>query len=145
MVFDWYGVDLAVGAHDADGQTRYRIGLSAARRAAKTSGNRRGQHMEVSTKYLTASTRTLLALMPLYFGERLVRVAMVVGRNASNQTESAAYTAMHNTTVDTHQAVHCWCRNVVDNMREKQRRWCASVPLVSKRSQRAAPRRWLMD
>ena len=42
-----------------------------ARGAAKRSERRRGKHMEVSTKYLSATTWTLLARMPLYFGERL--------------------------------------------------------------------------
>ena len=53
-----------------------------------------------------------MARMPLYLGERLGLVAMVVvsreARKASDKERSAAYTAMHKTTVDTHQAVHCW-------------------------------------
>ena len=43
--------------------------------------------------------------MPLYFGERLGLAAMVV---VSRGEAGAAYTTMHDTTVDTHQAGHCW-------------------------------------
>ena len=43
--------------------------------------------------------RTLLARMPLYFGERLGLVAIVVAsreaRKASNNVKCAAYTTMH--------------------------------------------------
>ena len=55
----------AVGGHDVDGQEIDPD--SSTVRPAKRSG-KRGKHMEVSTKYLSATTRTL-ARMPLYFGE----------------------------------------------------------------------------
>ena len=50
--------------------------------------------------------------MLLYFDERLRLVTMVVApreaRKTSNEVKSAAHTTMRNTTVDTHQAGHCW-------------------------------------
>ena len=75
-------------------------------------GKETGKHMGMSTTYLTATTRTSLVWMPLYFGESLGMVAMMVAsreaRKASSNVKSAANTTMHNTTVDTHEAVHCW-------------------------------------
>ena len=79
---------------------------STARGAARRSGKRRGKLMEVGTKYSRATIRTLL---PLYSRERLGLVASREARKASNQVKSAAYTTMHKTTADTHQAGHsCW-------------------------------------
>ena len=50
--------------------------------------------------------------MPLYLGERLGLVAMVVAsreaRKTPNKEKSAAYMTINNTAVHTHQAVHCW-------------------------------------
>ena len=52
--------------------------------------------------------RTLLALTPLYIGERLGPAVMVVAsreaRKESNHVQSAAYTTMRNATVNTHHA-----------------------------------------
>ena len=63
-----------------------------------------GQQMEVSTKYLSATGRTSLARILLYFGERFGLVAMVVAsrvaRMASNTVKCAACTSMHKTTPD---------------------------------------------
>ena len=56
--------------------------------------------MEVSTRYLSARTRKLLARMRLYCGERLGLVAMMVAsrqaKKASNNVRGAAYTTMQN-------------------------------------------------
>ena len=50
--------------------------------------------------------------MLLYFDERLRLVTTVVApreaRKASNEVKSAAHTTIRSTTVDTHQAGHCW-------------------------------------
>ena len=50
--------------------------------------------MEVSSKYLSATTKTLLALMPLYLGERLGLVAIVV---ASREAKKTSHQVRHHT------------------------------------------------
>ena len=100
--------------------------------------------------------------MPLYFGESLGLVAMVVASRRAKKAshkEAAGHMTMRNTTLDTHEAVHCWwillhmklvtvvvvlvclcakyqskinsnMQNVVDFNKCVQRSsWCASVPL----------------
>ena len=66
---------------------------------------------ETGTKYVNATTRrTLLALMPLCFGERLGMVTMVATPTEAGKAPSAttaAYVAMHNTTLDLSTAIHC--------------------------------------
>ena len=56
----------AAGAHNVDGLTRERIRPIEVQRRGPERG---GVNMEVSTKCLSATTRTFWALMPLYFGE----------------------------------------------------------------------------
>ena len=90
-------------------------GSPTGRGAVKRSAKRRCKHIEVITKYSSATTRKLSARMPLPFGERLGLVAMVVAsresRKASNKIKSAARPTMYNTTVDSHQTRHCWWKS----------------------------------
>ena len=66
----------------------------------------------MDTKYINATTRrTLLALMPLRPRGRLGMAAMVSASREAGKTSSATTAAcatMHNTTVDSSTAVHCW-------------------------------------
>ena len=66
----------------------------------------------MDTKYISATTRrTLLALMPLRRGGRLGMATMVSALREAGKTSSATTAAcatMHNTTVDSSTAVHCW-------------------------------------
>ena len=69
--------------------------------------------MEVSTRYSSAATRTLLALMPLYFGGRLGLFCdggrFETGEEGiKSSKECRAHCETHCTTVDTHQGGHCW-------------------------------------
>ena len=66
----------------------------------------------MSTTFLSATTVTLLARMPLCCGERLGLAVMVVASRedvkTSNKVESAAFATMHNISLNSHEAVHCF-------------------------------------
>ena len=83
---------------------KYSFGLNVIDTSANTA--------DMGTKYVSATTRrTLLTLLPLYFGDSLGIVTTVAASREAGKTPNAttaAHATVHNTTEDLFTANYCW-------------------------------------